>query len=136
MRLASVFSQRPGMERGVVTATILVCTSCKSESEAAGARLADAVEAGLAANGSGARLLRVNCLANCTRGPSAVIRAEGSWSYIFGSLSPDHSASLIAGAALLKDSIDGLLPWRGRPDCLKRGMIARIPPLDFAGDQP
>jgi len=23
------------------------------------------------------------------------------------------------------------MPWRGRPEALKRGLIARVPPLDF-----
>ncbi|RUY54192.1 metal-binding protein, partial [Mesorhizobium sp. M7A.F.Ca.CA.001.05.1.1] len=31
-------------------------------------------------------------------------------------------------------SKDGLIPWRGRPDSLKRGLIARIPPLDMLKD--
>ena len=30
--------------------------------------------------------------------------------------------------SLFADSTDGLMPWRGRPDCLKRGLVARIPP--------
>jgi predicted metal-binding protein len=25
-----------------------------------------------------------------------------------------------------------LMPWRGRPDALKRGLIARVPPFDFS----
>jgi predicted metal-binding protein len=38
---------------------------------------------------------------------------------------------LIEGARLLAGAADGILPWRGRPERLKRGMIARIPPLGF-----
>jgi len=34
-------------------------------------------------------------------------------------------ARLLAGAG------DGLMPWRGRPEPLKRGLIARVPPLGF-----
>jgi len=26
-----------------------------------------------------------------------------------------------------------ILPWRGRPEPLKRGLIARVPPIDFEG---
>ncbi len=26
---------------------------------------------------------------------------------------------------------NGCLPWRGRPEPLKRGLIARVPPIDF-----
>ncbi|TIR82512.1 MAG: metal-binding protein, partial [Mesorhizobium sp.] len=29
---------------------------------------------------------------------------------------------------------DGLIPWRGRPDSLKRGLVARLPPLDLLKD--
>ncbi|TIT93614.1 MAG: metal-binding protein, partial [Mesorhizobium sp.] len=27
-----------------------------------------------------------------------------------------------------------LIPWRGRPDSLKRGLVARLPPLDLLKD--
>jgi predicted metal-binding protein len=37
----------------------------------------------------------------------------------------------------LAGATDGIMPWRGRPEPLKRGLIARVPPLDFAEeDQP
>jgi predicted metal-binding protein len=26
------------------------------------------------------------------------------------------------------------MPWRGRPEPLKRGLIARVPPIDFQED--
>ena len=57
-----------------------------------------------------------------------MVRRDG-WTYVFGDLSPDSAPDLLAGAALLAGSQDGLMPWRGRPDALKRGMVARIPPL-------
>ena len=33
--------------------------------------------------------------------------------------------------AMLARAADGILPWRGRPAPLKRGLIARVPPIDF-----
>jgi predicted metal-binding protein len=27
-----------------------------------------------------------------------------------------------------------VMPWRGRPEALKRGLIARSPPIDFPGE--
>jgi predicted metal-binding protein len=42
---------------------------------------------------------------------------------------------LVAGARMLADALDGILPWRSRPDVLKRGLCARTPPLDFKEDQ-
>jgi predicted metal-binding protein len=79
----------------------------------------------------------IRCLGNCSRGPSALIRHANAWTYIFGGLDPARDAeSLIAGARLLASSPDGLMPWRGRPEPLKRGLIARVPPIDFRDDAP
>jgi predicted metal-binding protein len=79
----------------------------------------------------------LRCLANCKRGCSAVLRrldpALPTWTYVFGNLDPANDAeALVAGAKLFANSTDGLLPWRGRPDALKRGLIARVPPLNFS----
>jgi predicted metal-binding protein len=121
-------------------ATVYVCVTCRRASDPEtqprpGALLADATAR--AAQGSGIEVRRVRCLANCTRGPSAAVRANGgknSWTYIFGDLDLAGAPALIAGARLLADAADGIMPWRGRPEPLKRGLIARIPPLDFAGE--
>ena len=59
------------------------------------------------------------------------MRANGSWTYVFGGLDENCAGALIEGARLLAGSSDGILPWRGRPEILKRGLIARVPPLDF-----
>ena len=74
------------------------------------------------------------------RSNAPVVRAallrDGCWSYVFGDLTPASAPDLIAGAELFATSTDGLIPWRGRPDSLKRGLIARIPPLDILKDIP
>ena len=59
---------------------------------------------------------------------------DGCWSYVFGDLTPDSGPDLITGAKLFSTSSDGLIPWRGRPDSLKRGLVARIPPLTALKD--
>jgi predicted metal-binding protein len=80
-------------------------------------------------------VLRVRCLGNCNRGLSAAIRRQNAWTYVFGDLDAERDGpTLIAGARLFAESTDGLMPWRGRPDPLKRGLIARMPPLNFAGE--
>lgn len=63
------------------------------------------------------------------------MRSADGWSYVFGGLTPDNAEDLISGAKLLAGSADGLMPWRGRPDSLKRGMVARIPPLNFTEER-
>jgi predicted metal-binding protein len=113
---------------------IYVCTTCRRAGELdgeprPGALLAAAAER--AAAGTEVEIRRMRCLANCTRGPSAAMRANGSWTYVFGGLDEQNAEALIEGARLLAGAADGILPWRGRPDILKRGLIARVPPLDF-----
>jgi predicted metal-binding protein len=113
---------------------VYVCITCRQAGEPEreprpGELLADAAER--AAAGTEVEVRRLRCLANCTRGPSAAMRANGSWTYLFGGLDVANADALVEGARLLAGAADGILPWRGRPDILKRGLIARIPPLDF-----
>src|SRR5271170_1924131 len=117
---------------------IYVCTTCrrqgKQDSEGdseprPGERLAAATER--AALGTEVTVRRLKCLANCTRGPSAAMRCNGSWTYLFGGLDPANADALVEGARMLAGAADGILPWRGRPQILKRGLIARVPPIDF-----
>ncbi len=114
--------------------TIYVCITCKrtdtpDDAPRPGALLAAATES--AAADAGISVRRLRCLANCTRGPSAALRCDGSWTYVFGGLDAVDAAALVEGARLLAGATDGILPWRGRPDILKRGLIARVPPIDF-----
>jgi len=116
------------------TPTIYVCITCRRAGEPdgeprPGALLADATEREAA--GTEVEVRRLRCLANCSRGPSVAMRCNGSWTYVFGGIEVSSAAALIAGARLLAAATDGLLPWRGRPEVLKRGLIARVPPLDF-----
>jgi predicted metal-binding protein len=62
------------------------------------------------------------------------VRCGGSWTYVFGGLDVTCGADLVSGATLLAGAGDGIMPWRGRPEPLKRGLIARVPPVDFEGD--
>jgi predicted metal-binding protein len=114
--------------------TVYVCTTCKRAGEPdseprPGALLAAATER--AAAGTEVDVRRLRCLANCARGPSAAMRCNGSWTYVFGGLDATCADALIEGARLLAGAADGILPWRGRPEILKRGLIARVPPIDF-----
>ena len=116
--------------------TIVVCASCRDENGSdahprAGAILAENTKT---ASGAEIRVRSVECLGNCKRRLSAAILRDNCWSYVFGNLSTASGPDLIAGAKLFATSTDGLIPWRGRPDSLKRGLVARIPPLDLLKD--
>ena len=113
---------------------IFVCATCKREGETADTPRAGAVLAeAMASAGGPHRVQPVSCLANCARGPSvALVRPDG-WTYVFGRLEAEGTpAAMQEGATLLAGSADGQMPWKGRPEMLKRNMIARIPPFHFA----
>ena len=121
-------------DSGASRVTILVCVTCgKSDdslhSPRAGAALARAAIAASAGD-STIHVREVECLANCSRGLSAALLCDRAWTYIFGDLvAPRDGETLVIGARLLAAAPDGLLPWRGRPEPLKRGLIARVPPI-------
>jgi predicted metal-binding protein len=123
----------------VATATtIYVCITCRGGADyepvpTPGAMLADATMR--AATGTGITVLGVRCLANCKRGLSAAVRRNHAWTYLFGDLDAASGArALVEGARLFSHATDGVMPWRGRPEALKRGLVARSPPIDFPGD--
>lgn len=127
-------SSEPDTLAGV---TVIVCSSCRDETGSdahprAGVLLAE--DTRRAASGEKIRIRTVECLGNCKRRLSAALLRDGCWSYVFGDLDTTSSADLVAGAKLFATSTDGLIPWRGRPDSLKRGLVARIPPLDMLKD--
>ena len=43
----------------------------------------------------------MKCLGNCSRGPSAAMRSNGSWTYVFGGLDVTCAEALVEGARLL-----------------------------------
>jgi predicted metal-binding protein len=119
--------------------TVLVCVTCRASTDPdnaprKGLALARATTLALG-DEDRIQVQAVRCLGNCNRGLSAAIRREKAWTYVFGHLDAERDGpTLIAGARLFAASTDGLMPWRGRPEPLKRGLIARVPPLDFEGE--
>ncbi len=119
----------------LTSTTIYVCITCRRASDPEDAPrpgLALARATARAAEGTGVTVRQVRCLANCDRALSVAVRCDGAWTYVFGGLEAGTDAeALIEGARLLARAADGVMPWRGRPEVLKRGLIARVPPMDF-----
>ena len=118
--------------------TVYVCVTCrKPDDPESGPRpgFLLACATAKAAEGTDVTVHPVECLGNCSRSLSAAMRCQGAWTYVFGGLEADRdSQALIDGARLLAGAEDGILPWRERPDILKRALIARVPPLNFTED--
>ena len=73
----------------------------------------------------------VECLAVCKRPCTIALSAEGKWTYLIGDLDPAAHADEIAGAArAFAASENGIVPWRERPATFRRGVVARVPPVN------
>jgi predicted metal-binding protein len=119
--------------------TVLVCSSCRRDDDPQaeprpGSLLAEGARR--AAEGSGVTVRHVACLGNCRRGLTAAVFRTGCWAYVFGGLEPSSGADLVAGARLFAGSTDGFMPFRARPEALKRGLVARIPHPDILKELP
>jgi predicted metal-binding protein len=99
--------------------------------ERPGARLYRALREAAARRDAPVELIPVECLSVCKRPCTIGFSGAGKWTYVYGDFAPDEaSAEAILDAAMLYAATpDGLIPWRQRPDALKKGVVARIPPL-------
>ena len=112
---------------------LLVCTKCRGAGEPSGdaERPGSLLHRRLARSGlEGIRITPVECLSNCTRGCTIALRGEGRWTYVYGAIdSTGDLAAIHEGAARYRDSSDGIVPWRERPEHFRKNCIARIPPI-------
>ncbi len=120
---------------------LMVCTTCRAAGADAdaprpGAQLLAALGEAIAADpGAGGRVViePVECLSVCKRPCTVSITAPGRWTYVYGDVDPAaHAGPLVAFAAQYQATADGLVPWRERPDFIRKGVVARIPPLGQA----
>lgn len=116
---------------------LVVCTTCRKTGESraeadasgaprAGARLAQAL------TGQGIPYRAQECLSSCERGCTVVFRGPGRWSYVQGGLDPERDLDdILAMIRAYGATADGVVPWRERPQVIRKNTIARIPPLEF-----
>ena len=114
---------------------VSVCIACKSADGSAvlGPDLFDAMTAALA--DSDVRVRPVQCLSVCKRPATAAVTSPDGYTFLFGDLQTDSgSAALLSFVASYQTSDYGLVPWRARAEVLRKGMVARVPPLHWSPD--
>jgi predicted metal-binding protein len=85
----------------------------------------------------GISLKAIECLSVCKRPCTVALAAPGKWTYVLGDLDRDlHLEDIVVGARRYAASPDGLVPWRERPLCFRKGVVSRTPPLASAGSAP
>lgn len=115
--------------------TLYVCTTCRDADHVVG-QGAPCAGARLYANISAApadpliNIVPVECLSVCTRTCAVGFAAPGKWTYVYGDLPAETATPVVlAGARLYAETADGLIPWKLRPQELKKGVISRVPPM-------
>lgn len=123
---------------------ILICTTCRPsqalrDAPAAGRALFDAVQDALlsahAGSGPMPHVRGIACLSGCSRACTVALQALGKHAYMFGDLQADGETAvqLLALAALHQQSVDGSLARDARPPRLRKGILAKLPPIQQAG---
>jgi predicted metal-binding protein len=121
-----------------VATEIIICTTCRPAASsrdvpAAGEVLLEAVQVA-SWELDGAQKVRVRgqaCLSSCERACTVAFQAPGKYTYFFGDLAADGTTAtqLLACAQLHADSTDGNLLRKDRPERLRKGILARLPPF-------
>mgnify|MGYP001160634677 FL=1 len=124
------------MSKPIGPVIITVCTSCREagveRADAPGRRLFESITA---AAGDGIVVRPTQCLSVCKRVCTVSLSAEGGYTFLFGDLDPDRDApAIVAMAAACGAADHGFVPWKERPEPLKRGIIARVPPPSWSPD--
>jgi predicted metal-binding protein len=116
---------------------VSVCITCKLADggmASNGPELLAATKSALG-DASGISVRAVQCLGVCKRPTTAAVSSPDGYTFVFGDLQIESGAAALAAfARSYQQAGFGLVPWRQRAEVLRRGMIARIPPLAWSPD--
>ena len=119
---------------------VVVCTTCRPAGAsrnlpAAGLALFEAVVAAQARSATaGLQVRGTACMSGCSRACTVALQAPGKPTYYFGDLTADveTATQVLACARLHLQSVDGVLPRNARPERLRAGILAKLPPFSLA----
>ncbi|MBE9185912.1 DUF1636 domain-containing protein [Microcoleus sp. LEGE 07076] len=133
-----------GTKRNTVVRTkhcLLVCTACasvwkdgKRQGKSGGQQFMEDLSQ-LAKNWEFSEkfeIQEVECMSACSHSCAVSFAAAGKYTYLFGDLpanDPETTKAVLECASQYYAKPDGLLPWSERPQALKKGVLAKIPPL-------
>lgn len=116
--------------------SVVVCTTCRPagtvpqalpQGDPPGEALSQALLA------AGVAHQRQACLAACSRGCVVALRGQQRWSFVLGGLDPDRDLeALLIMIRAWRTTPDGLVPWRERPEVIRKNTIVRIPPPEVS----
>ena len=123
--------------------TVYVCTTCRPSGDDSeprlGARLLQRLQQAVDGRGLArdVAVAGVECLSVCKRPATVAFAGDDRWTYVYGDVSEDADPeTLIDGIMKFGRAGNGIVPWKLRPDFMKRGIVARIPPAPGADAKP
>ena len=115
---------------------VSVCVTCKTADGAiVGPDMLAAVQAAIGGASDDVVVRPVQCLSVCKRPATVAVTSPDGYTFLFGDLEAESGSDALASfVKSYKKSNYGLVPWRERPHVLRKGMIARVPPLVWSPD--
>jgi predicted metal-binding protein len=115
---------------------VSVCVSCKATDGSGVVVGPDMFNAVKAALGETEVMVRpVQCLSVCKRPATVAVTSPDGYTFLFGDLQTDSgTAALVSFVQSYQKSDYGLVPWRERAEVLRKGMVARVPPMRWSPD--
>jgi predicted metal-binding protein len=113
---------------------VSVCVTCKTADggTVVGPDMFESVKAAIGPSDS--VLVRpVQCLSVCKRPATVAVTSPDGYTFLFGDLQTESgTAALVSFVKSYQKSDYGLVPWRERAEVLRKGMVARVPPMRWS----
>lgn len=132
--LASAERSRAKVPNGPIV--VSVCVTCKSADggAVAGPSLFQSVKAAIG-DSDHVSVRPVQCLGVCKRPATVAVTSADGYTFLFGDLQTETgTAALVSFVGSYRKAAYGLVPWRERADVLRKGMVARVPPMRWSPD--
>jgi predicted metal-binding protein len=112
---------------------VSVCVTCKtSDGALAGPAMFDAIQVATGDRNAAVQVRRVQCLSVCKRPTTVAVSSSDGYTFLFGDLQPEGAGAVVSFVDSYRKSIYGLVPWRERAEILRKGMVARLPPVRWS----
>lgn len=115
---------------------VSVCITCKTADDGTvvGPDMFESVKAAIGACDD-VQVRAVQCLSVCKRPATVAVTSADGYTFLFGDLQAESgTAALLSFVQSYRRSDYGLVPWRERAEVLRKGMVARVPPMRWSPD--
>ena len=112
---------------------VSVCVTCKAAQGAEvrhGPALIDELRVALADDRVTVR--PVQCLGVCKRPTTVAVSGAQGFTFVFGDLTPVAAGDIASFVQSYRAAEYGFVRWRERPEILRRGLVARLPPAAWS----